>query len=151
MLESKLRVAEMNAPRERRAQAIANSKVKAKVQAYPELALKENKKELNKIKKAAIDDARASVGASGKGSRIILTDREWDAIQAGAVSSTKASKIFRFTDPDELKERALPKTRSTLSTAKVDKLKAMQRSGHTIAEIADALGVSSSTVSKYIG
>lgn len=151
VLESKLRVAEMNAPRERRAQAIANSKVKAKVQAYPELALKENKKELNKIKKAAIDDARASVGASGKGSRIILTDREWDAIQAGAVSSTKASKIFRFTDPDELKERALPKTRSTLSTAKVDKLKAMQRSGHTIAEIADALGVSSSTVSKYIG
>lgn len=150
VLDSKLRIAESNAPRERRAQAIANSKVKAKIQANPDLAKKENAKELNKVKKAAIDDARASIGASGKDTRIVLTDREWAAIQAGAVSSTKASKIFRYTDPDELRERALPKTRTTLSTAKLDKLRAMQRSGHTIAEIADSLGVSSSTVSKYI-
>lgn len=149
-LDSKLAIAESNAPRERRAQAIANSKVKAKVQAYPELSKKENAKELNKIKKAAIDDARASVGASGKDTRIVLTDREWEAIQAGAVSATKSTKIFRYTNPDELRERALPKTRTTLSSAKLSKAKAMQASGYTIAEIANSLGVSASTVSKHI-
>lgn len=149
-LDNKLIVAESNAPRERRARAIANATVKAKVQAYPELSRPENKKELNKIEKSALDDARASVGASSKDSRIVLTDREWDAIQAGAVSATKATKIFRYADMDDLRQRALPKTQNTLSSAKISKLKAMQASGHTIAEIAKALGVSISTVSKHI-
>lgn len=147
-LNSKLRIAELNAPKERRAQAIANSVVKAKIQAYPELA--DDKKTLNKVKQAAIYDARASVGASGKESRINITDREWDAIQAGAISDTKASQIFRFMDPDSLKQRALPKTTTTLSSAKVGKIEAMSKSGYTIAQIAESLGVSTSTVSKYL-
>ena len=149
-LEAKLNVAAKNAPRERRAQAIANSVVKAKTQSNPELLDKDNKKELAKIKRLAIEDARASVGASGKQTRITINDREWEAIQAGAISDTKLSQILRYTDADVVKQRALPKTTTQLSTAKTNKLKAMKASGHTIAEIAEALGVSTSTVSKYL-
>lgn len=149
-LDAKLNVAAMNAPRERRAQAIANSKIKAMVQDNPDLSSKENAKELKKQKQIAITEARASIGASGKESKIKITDSEWEAIQSGGVSSSKQSQIFRYTDADALKQRALPKTTTALSTAKQNKVKAMQRSGFTIAEIAESLGVSTSTVSKYL-
>lgn len=149
-LESKLDTAAKNAPRERRAQALANSVVKAKIQANPELSDRENKKELQKIKRYAIEEARASVGASGRETRIEITDKEWEAIQAGAISSTKLSQILRYSDPDKIKQRALPKTTTQLSTAQSTKMKAMKASGYTIAEIAERLGVSTSTVSKYL-
>lgn len=149
-LDAKLDIAERDAPKQRRAQAIANSVVKAKVQANPELADKANKKELNKIRRLAIDDARASVGASGKNSRIEITDKEWEAIQAGAISDNKLKKILRYSDPDAIKQRAMPRTTSSLSVAQTGKLKAMKNSGYTIAQIAEALGVSTSTVSKYL-
>lgn len=149
-LDTKLRIAQANAPRERQAQIIANSVVRAKVQDNPELSDRGNKKELNKIKQAALYDARASVGASGRGTRINLTDREWEAIQAGAISDSKLVSILRYTDPDAIKQRALPRTTTQLSTAKVNKINSMNRSGYSLAEIAKALGVSTSTVSSYI-
>lgn len=149
-LEAKLNVAAKNAPRERRAQAIANSVVRAKVQDNPELSSPTNKKELAKIKRYAIEEARASVGASGRETRINITDKEWEAIQSGAISNTKLTQILRYTDPDAVKQRALPRTTTTLSAAKVNKIETMKASGYTIAEIAESLGVSSSTVSKYL-
>lgn len=147
-LNSKLDLAASNAPRERKAQAMANSVVKAKIQDNP--GLKDDKKELNKIKRAAIYDARASVGASGKETRINLTDKEWEAIQAGAISDSKLTQILRYTDPDAVKQRALPKTTTQLPTAKVNKIRQMNASGYTLAQIADSLGVSTSTISKYL-
>lgn len=145
-----LSIAERNAPKERRAQAIANSVVKAKIQDNPELGDKANKKELEKVRSAAIDDARASVGASGRNTRIHITDKQWQAIQSGAISDTRLRRILRYTDEDELKALAMPKTNKGLSTAQQNKMKRMKTSGYTIAEIADALGVSTGTVSKYI-
>ena len=145
-LDAKLRIAETNAPKERKAQAIANSTVKAKMQANPGM----DKKEIGKIKKNAIYDARASVGASGKDTRIDLTDREWEAIQAGAVSDTKTTRILRYTDPDAVKQKAMPRTTTSLSPAKVSKIQSMSASGYTTAEIAESLGVSTSTVSGYL-
>ena len=145
-----LSIAERNAPRERRAQAIANSVVKAKIQDNPELGEKANKKELEKVRSAAIDDARASVGASGRNTRIHITDKQWQAIQSGAISDTRLRRILRYTDEDELKALAMPKTNKGLSTAQQNKMKRMKTSGYTIAEIADALGVSTGTISKYI-
>ena len=147
-LESQLKVAQSNAPRERRAQAIANSVVKAKVQDNP--SLKNDKEALNKIKKTAIADARASVSASGKETRITISDKEWEAIQAGAISDSKLSTILRYTNPDEIKERAMPRTTTQLSTAKKNKIQTMNASGYSIAEIAASIGVSTSTVSNYI-
>lgn len=145
-LNAKLNVALMNAPRERRAQAIANSVVKAKTQDNPDM----DKKEIKKAKDLAINNARASVGASGKATRITITDREWEAIQAGAISDSQLTQILRYTDQDAVKQRATPKTTSNLSKAKINKINSMVSSGYTNAEIAESLGVSPSTVSKYI-
>lgn len=145
-LNSKLNVAAMNAPRERRAQAIANSQVRAKVQENPDM----DKKEIKKASQIAIENARASVSASGKESRINITDKEWEAIQAGAISDSKLMQILRYADQDKVRELATPKTKTELSTAKINKLKAMINSGATLREAADALGVSVSTVSNYI-
>lgn len=147
-LEDKLNTAALNAPRERRAQAIANSKIKAMIADNP--SLKDDKKELKKQSQIAINEARNSVSANGRQTKIKITDKEWEAIQSGAISHSKLSEILRYTDSDDLKQRAMPKTANSLSVAKQNKLKAMQVSGYTIAEIADSLGVSSSTVSKYI-
>lgn len=145
-LTSKLNLASRNAPRERRAQAIANSVVKAKIQANPDM----DKKEIKKASQKAIYDARASVSASGKDTRIKLTDKEWEAIQAGAISETKLSKILQYADPDDVRQRATPRTTTQLSTAKVNKIKSMAKSGYTNAEIAESMGISTSAVSGYI-
>ena len=149
-LMSKLNIAAKNAPRERRAQALANSIIKAKVQDNPSLAEKENKKDYQKVKTQALTEARQSVGASGRQTRIHITDKEWEAIQAGAISDTTLGKILRYSDSDEINALALPRTTTTMSTAKIQKLRSMKASGYTIAEMADSLGVSTSTVSKYL-
>ena len=145
-LNSKLNLAALNAPRERRANAIANSVVKAKIQENPDM----DKKEIKKASQIAINNARASVGASGKNSRITITDREWEAIQAGAISDSKLSDILRYSDSKEIKVRATPKATTSLSTAQINKIKAMAASGYTNAQIAESMGKSASVVSKYI-
>lgn len=149
-LNSALDMAERNAPKERRAQAIANSVIKAKKQDNPELNDPSYKKELSKIQSAAIEDARAAVGASGSRNKIHISEKEWEAIQAGAVSDTNLQKILKYTDNDELKSLAMPKKKATLSEAKQNQLKRMKDSGYTIAEISERLGISTSTVSKYL-
>lgn len=145
-LEAQLNIAAKNAPKERRAQVIANSQVKAKIEANPDM----DKKEIKKASQIAINNARAAVGASGKDSRITLSDREWEAIQAGAISESKLMQILRYTDPGAVRERATPRATTQLSNAKIAKIKALRASGCTNAEIADAIGMSVSTVNKYL-
>ena len=145
-LSAKLNVALKNAPRERQAQTIANAEVKAKKQDNPDMT----KAEIKKAGQQALSKARLSVGASGKDTRITITDREWEAIQAGAISENKLSQIITHTDKDVLRQLATPRASTTLSTAKVGKIKSMNNSGYSTSEIAKALGVSSTTVSKYL-
>lgn len=149
-LNAKLGKAQLNIPKERRAQAIANSIISAKTEAYPELKDKDNKKELDKVKQIAINDARARVGASSKGTRIDITDKEWAAIQSGAISDSKLTQIFRFSDMDKIRSYAMPKTSTVLPSSKVSRIKAMSSNGATNAQIAEALGVSPSTIAKYL-
>lgn len=144
-LKAKLNVALMNAPKERRAQIIANSQIKEIMAANPDM----EKDQIKKISQQRINDARIAVGASGKDTRIDITDREWSAIQAGAVTESVLSQVLRYADDKVVREKATPRQTSTLSTTKVNKMKAMQASGYTNAEIAEALGVSTSTVTKY--
>ena len=66
------------------------------------------------------------------------------------VAGVYAEQILNNADVDELRQRATPKATSTLSTAKVNRIKAMSNSNYTLQEIAKALGVSTSTVSKYL-
>lgn len=144
-IKRKLAQAEGNAPRERRAQMIANSQVKAVRQANPMMT----PKDLKKYKAQAIQTARNQVGA--KRTPIDLTDREWEAIQSGAIGYTTLKKITKHIDDDTLKGYAMPKSSSfTLSPARVQQMKAMQAAGYTTAQIGERFGVSSSSVSKYL-
>ncbi len=145
-LQSKLNVAQLNAPRERRAQAIANSRIKAIQQDNPDI----DKKELKKLKQVAITDARAAVGASGKNTKIAITDKEWEAIQAGAISDSKLTQILRYADEKDVRQKATPRSATQLSTAQVSKIKNMRNMGYTNAEIAASLGKSVSTISNYL-
>ena len=146
-LDAKLAIAQENAPKERRAQAVANSKIKSMMQDNPSLSSDKNTRK--KLANTIIQSERDNIGASRKNSKIEITDSEWEAIQAGAISDSKLTSILRYTDSEKIRERALPKTSSTLSTAKQSKIKSMRAMGYTNAEIAKSIGCSVSTVSKY--
>ena len=144
-LNAKLNVALKNAPLERQAQIVANHVVKLKKEANPGM----DKDELKKIKTQALNEARNRVGA--KKQQISITDREWEAIQAGAISNNKLTKILNNTDLDQIKKLATPKTKFSLTPAKEKRALSMLRTGYTYAEIADALGIPVSTVSNLKG
>lgn len=143
-LMHKLNQSLMNAPRERQAQLLATSVVRAKMEANPNM----EKEEMKKIKQKALTEARNKLGA--KRTTVDVTDDEWEAIEAGAISPNKLSQILQNTDTAAIREKATPKAKNTLSEAKVNKLKCMVASGYSNAEIAEALGISPSTVTKYL-
>lgn len=145
-LNDKLKIAQMNAPKERRAQMIATSALQAKKNANPNMT----KKELKKQGTIELTKARQTVGASGKGTRINITDKEWEAIQSNAISGTALIKILRKADSDRVNELAIPKNTTILSNAQVNKIKAMANSNFLTSEIAKAMDLSESTVRKYL-
>lgn len=143
-LNAQLKLALSNAPRERQAQLAANSEVKAMRRANPDMS----KKEIKKKSQQALSKNRIRYGA--KRQVINLTPRHWEAIQAGAISENVLTKILRFADQDQVRAYATPRASLTLSAGKQARIQAMRSSGYTTSQIAAALGVSSSTVSKYI-
>ena len=146
-LNNKLDEALRNAPRERLAQIKANADIQAKTAANPNM----EKKDVKKASQQALTRYRAEAGSVARSKRSIqITDREWDAIQAGAISENKLKQILANTDVDSLRQRATPRTYNTLSDAKVSRIKSLSASGKTLSEIADTLGVSTSTVSEYL-
>lgn len=146
-LMDKLNTALLNAPRERAANREANAVANAKIAANPDM----KKSDIKKEKQRALTVARASVGSVSRRARNIeITDREWDAIQAGAISENKLKQILDNTDISVLRQKATPRSSTTLSQGKVARIKAMNDSNYTLSEIANALGVSTSTVSNYL-
>ena len=146
-LNTKLDEALRNAPRERLAQIRANADIKAKTAANPNM----EKKDIKKASQQALTKYRTEAGSVARSKRSIkITDREWDAIQAGAISENKLKQILDNTDVDNLRQRATPRSYTTLNTAKQNRIKAMAASGKTLSEIANTLGVSTSTVSEYL-
>lgn len=143
-LMHKLNQSLMNAPRERQAQLLATSVVRAKIEANPNM----EKEEKKKIKQKALTEARNKLGA--KRTTVDVTDDEWEAIEAGAISPNKLSQILQNTDTALIREKATPKVKNNLSEAKLNKLKCMAASGYSNSEIAESLGISSSTVTKYL-
>ncbi|MBO4540757.1 MAG: helix-turn-helix domain-containing protein, partial [Bacilli bacterium] len=108
----------------------------------------ETAKEKKKAAQQALTRARQVVGA--KRHVIDISDREWEAIQAGAISENQLLGILRAADIDQLRERATPRQTNSLSNAKIAKIDAMKASGYSIADIAKAIGVSTTTVNKYL-
>ena len=79
-----------------------------------------------------------------------ITDKEWEAIQAGAINKSTLRSILNNTDVDNLRERAMPRSSTTLSKTKINTIKAMSASNFTLAQIAEKLNVSTATVAKYL-
>lgn len=145
-LKDKLNHAVQNKPLERLAQRIAN-------QEYDQRVKDTNKdldnEDLKKIRGQALAGARARVGA--KKTPIVFTDREWEAVQSGAIPKTTLNKLFDNADSAHLKKMATPKTATKITPGMKARIQAMASNpAFTLTDIAQALNISVSTVSKYM-
>jgi len=138
-LNAKVAVAEANAPKERIAQVRANARIRQKQAEMPELKTDEYKKDLKKLRQISIADARSDVGASKKEVYVHLTDREKEAIENGAVSSTLKLKVMNNMDKDELREFVMPSYRTSLPQSKINFINSMKNSGFELSEIKERL------------
>lgn len=145
-LERKLRVAQSNSPKERRATMIANTLISERSKSNPDM----DHEHKQRMEAQCMTEARAIVGA--KKTLVEITDSEWNAIQAHAISATKLAEILNNTDQESFKKRATPKQeKGVVTEAQIATIKAMSNSGmYTQKEIADRLGISASTVSSII-
>ena len=151
-LMARLNEAEKNSVRERQAVRLANAEVKAKQKKAEENGSELSKSDIRKESQKAMTKYRQEVGAVSRRDRNIkITDREWEAIQAGAITENKLKRILANADIDELRQRATPRDTRTISTSQANRIKTLSANGNlTIAEIADRIGVSVSTVKKYL-
>ena len=146
-LKEKLNAALLNNPREREAQRIANAKIARIKEEAPDM----KKSDIKKASQRELNKARTQVGSVSRRNREIdITDNEWKAIQAGAVSENILKNILNNSNIDKLRERATPRgKKNALSDSQIIRMKALSAS-YTIAQIADKMGISPSTVSKYL-
>lgn len=139
-LDAKLNVALKNAPRERQAQVVANAIVKQKRAANPDM----DSDEVKKISSRALATARARTQAGKQ--MIDITPREWEAIQAGAVTTNKQTKILNNTNLETVKSYATPRENPVMTSQKQQRARQLLASGRTSAEVAAILGVAVSTL-----
>ena len=145
-LKASLEIAKSNEPKERQAQALANNTVRVAKANHPEW----DNDDIKKCKSDALNDARATTGA-GK-IKIDISDKEWEAIQAGAIHDSSVQKILANTDIDKVRELSMPKESSTngMSDAKVARAESMLERGYTWQEVANQMGVSVSKLQNAI-
>lgn len=143
-LNSKLNIALKNRPLERKAQLIANAKVKNVYAANPDM----DSDDLKKLKGRCLTEARLQTGASKQ--QIKIETKEWEAIQAGAIHNTKLKSIIQNSDLDVLKQLAMPREMRGVTPAQESRIKVLESRGYTLAEIADAVGVSTSTINNVL-
>lgn len=144
-LKAELVTYDKNRPIEREAQRIAGAQLRMKKQANPDMTKDEEKKWRNLL----LRRAREQTGASRY--RFDITDREWEAIQSGAVNKTTLKSLLLAVDNDKIMKRALPSNGLKMSTADIRRAKAMLKNDYTLEEVASAFDVSVSTLSKNIG
>ena len=152
-LDAKVVKAELESPKERQAQVIARSNIQARIEANPSLKDKDNADKLRKISNRAIEEARDLVygtkredASSKRRYRVTYTDKEWEAIQAGAISKTKLKTLLKYSDKDELKKRSTPKSSKGISASASNYAVSLIKSGHSMADVASLVGISASTL-----
>lgn len=139
-LQAKLQISLRNAPLERQAQVLANAVFAAKRLENPDM----EQSEIKKVKAQTLDEMRTRTGA-GK-SKITLTQEEWNAIQAGAISNNQLTEILKHADLDQVKALATPRQQLLMTSAKKARASEMLALGYTQADVASALGVSLTTL-----
>lgn len=145
-LVSQLNIALKHAPKERQAQIISEANYKMKLEANPDI--KGDKAQMKRLKGQCLDAARRRLG--GKKPRVTISDREWEAIQKGAISDNRLRLILDNTDEDELRKRATPRNNKELNESMASLARTMAANGYTQKEIASRFDVSASTISKLI-
>jgi len=146
-LDVALNNAKKNSIKERTTSRLATVEVANKKKANPDL----KPSEIRKLNQMAVTKYREQVGSIPRRERNIkITDKQWEAIQAGAITDNKLKQILNNSDPDSLRARAMPKNKKSLSNAQVARIKAMRNSNFTIAQIAEKMNVSPSVISNYL-
>lgn len=147
-LEAKLNDALKNSVKERMAVRLTAYEINKRKKEDPTL----NSEDIRKLSQRTQSKYREQVGSITRKNRSIkITDREWEAIQAGAISENKLKQILSNSDPDILRARAMPKAnKNSISSPQVSRIKAMSNSNFTIAQIAEKMNLSTSVVSKYL-
>lgn len=143
-LEHKLYLAELNRPLERKATLLMGQKLRAYMQENDDLT----SDEIRKLRGRFIKEAREIVGA--KKEPVEITEKEWEAIQAHAISHHTLTKILNNCDMDRVKQLCMPRETPLMSDAKISRAKSMFNQGRTREEVAEALGVSVSTLQKAL-
>ena len=142
-LLSSLRVAKANAPKERKAQRLANKVVNEKIKSNP--SLEDDNEHLTREKGRALVAARAAVGAHKD--PIYITDKQWQAIQSNALSNNTVFEILMNSDTDRFRDLATPHNKTSLTESQIAFAKAMMQTGmYTNQEIAEKFGISTSTL-----
>ena len=139
-LTSKLRLAEYNAPLERQAQLLANTRLSQTRQANPHI----EREDVKKLKTIYLNEARVRTKANK--TRIIIEPKEWEAIQAGAISKDKLGKILTNSDADTVKRLAMPKNTPKMTSSMMVRAERMMKDGYTQQEVADHLGIGLTTL-----
>ena len=145
-LKAKVNEALRNKPRERQAQVLADAVVRAKKQADPTLV--KDKERIKKVRRQALAEARSRTGAGKK--PFSITPQEWRAIQEGAISQAALNQVLELADESVVRELATPRAQPKISSSMVSRAKAMSSRGKTAAEIAEALGISTTSVHRAL-
>ena len=145
-LDTELRIAKSNSPRERQAQTIASIRSSQYIKEHPGMDYEHK----SRVKDQELQKARDELGA--RRHEIEITPRQWEAIQANAISASKLREILRYANEDKVRNLATPKdTKVTITQAKISLMKQMYDSGmYTQKEIAEKYNISPSAVSQYV-
>lgn len=141
-LKSKLIEAKKNAPLERQALILANVAVKQYIYDNPQL--KNDHGALKKLKGRTLNEKRSVTGALKQ--RVKFTDREWEAVQAGAVHDSFLKDLLKNADSKQVKQLSMPRQKTTISATRKARVQKMLNMGYTQADVADMLDISVSSV-----
>ena len=142
-LNRKYLAAKKNAPRERQAQILATQIINARLEENPGKA--QDKEWVKKQKGQALNSARSRTGA--KKERVTFTEKEWEAVNAGAISETRLKNLLQNADADNYRQLATPKT-NRISAATAARIEGLLAAGWSRSDIVNAGYASMDTIKK---
>lgn len=144
-LDAALIKAKKNAPRERQAQILATSRINAIFSERDDL----DSDDRRKIRGQCLSDARKDTGASK--ARVKFTEKQWEAVNARAISASKLKELLKNADKENYTNLARPKqNRITDQQKALVKSLYAKNAGADWEEIANRAGVSLSSVYNII-
>lgn len=151
-LQDKVNMAKVNAVLERVAQRSAAVIVDDRMKKYPERYNNKDadgKKHLRKLRSQVLKQQQAVLN---KRKQFVVTDKEWEAIQSGALRKSLVREIINRADADRIKELSTPKSSKlpVLTKSNLAHARAMLNAGFTQAQVADNFNISPSTLSRLL-